>query len=74
MVISCDLQGFSRLVAHSPTDLEPLLRRVNAALGIITQSIFDQEGIIADFQGDSALGFWGWPVAWPNAAVRACLC
>jgi len=39
----------------------------------MTQNIFDQGGVIADFQGDAAMGFWGWPIAQPDAARRACL-
>jgi adenylate cyclase len=28
--------------------------------------------VIGDFHGDAAMGFWGWPIAQPDAAIRAC--
>jgi adenylate cyclase len=43
----------------------------------MTRGIVLHEGVIADFQGDSALAFWGWPVPpddGPAAACRAALC
>jgi adenylate cyclase len=39
----------------------------------MTESIFDYGGVLADLQGDAAMGFWGWPIAQPDAARRACL-
>ncbi|MDG2130897.1 MAG: adenylate/guanylate cyclase domain-containing protein [Fuerstiella sp.] len=72
VAIYCDLRGFSRMVAKSTDDLHGLLRRISAALGIMTQSIIEQQGVIADFQGDSALGFWGWPIALMDGPVAAC--
>jgi adenylate cyclase len=30
------------------------------------------DGVIADFQGDAALGFWGWPVAPDEGVLPAC--
>ena len=29
---------------------------------MMTQNIIRHDGVIVDFQGDSALGFWGWPL------------
>jgi adenylate cyclase len=42
----------------------------------MTQNIMKYEGVIADFQGDAALGFWGWPSFSeddPQSACRAAL-
>ncbi len=72
VAIYCDLRGFSRMMAHATDDLHGLLRRISAALGIMTQSIIEQQGVIADFQGDSALGFWGWPIALMDGRIAAC--
>lgn len=72
VAIYCDLRGFSRMVSEGSGDLQALLSRISSALGIMTQSIIEQEGVIADFQGDSALGFWGWPVALTDGALPAC--
>jgi len=71
-VIFCDLRGFSRLTEISSVDLFPLLGRVSAALGMMTRSIVKYDGVIADFQGDAAMGFWGWPVAPDDGAIPAC--
>jgi adenylate cyclase len=71
-VLFCDLRGFSR-TCEQADDLLALLTRISKALGVMTQHIFNQSGVIADFQGDAAMGFWGWPIAQPDAVRRACL-
>jgi adenylate cyclase len=71
-VLFCDLRGFSRESDRSATDLLGLLERVGKALGVMTRHILDQGGVIADFQGDAALGFWGWPLQQPDAILRVC--
>ena len=35
-----------------------LLQRVSKALGVMNHHILDQDGVVGDFQGDAALGFW----------------
>jgi adenylate cyclase len=72
-VLFCDLRGFSRASEKEADNLLALLTRVSKALGVMTESIFNQGGVIADFQGDAALGFWGWPIAQADAVRRACL-
>ena len=72
-VLFCDLRGFSRHSERSAEDLLGLLNRVSQALGVTTHAIREQGGVLGDFQGDAAMGFWGWPLAQPDAAVRACL-
>jgi adenylate cyclase len=72
-VLFCDLRGFSRTCEQHADDLLAVLTRVSKALGVMTESIFNQGGVIADFQGDAAMGFWGWPIAQPDAVRRACL-
>jgi len=71
-VLFCDVRGFSRKVEESSDDLRALLGQVGEALSVMTQSILKFEGVIADFQGDAALGFWGWPNASEDAALLAC--
>jgi adenylate cyclase len=71
-VLFCDLRGFSR-TCEQADDLLAVLTRVSKALGVMTERIFEQGGVIADFQGDAAMGFWGWPIAQPDAVRRACL-
>jgi adenylate cyclase len=72
-VLFCDLRGFSRQSEKSADDLHGLLNRVSRALGVTTHQIREQGGVLGDFHGDAAMGFWGWPLAQPDAAARACL-
>jgi adenylate cyclase len=71
-VLFCDLRGFSRHSEQSADDLFGLLRRVSEALGIVTHQILEQGGVIGDFHGDAAMGFWGWPLEQPDLVERAC--
>jgi len=61
-VLFCDLRGFSKTSEQLSDDLLELLDRVSEALGITTSNILDFGGVIGDFHGDSAMGFWGWPI------------
>ena len=72
-VLFCDVRGFSRKSEQYSDDLHMLLTCVKEALGIMTNGILEADGTIADFQGDAALGFWGWPVTLENGAVPACI-
>jgi adenylate cyclase len=71
-VLFCDLRGFSRESERSAGDLFGLLARVSQALGIMTRHILAQGGVVGDFHGDAAMGFWGWPIPQPDAVQRAC--
>lgn len=71
-VMFCDLQGFSRESERSAGDLLSLLGRVSTALGVMTRHIRSAGGVVGDFQGDAAMGFWGWPFAQPDAVEKTC--
>ena len=71
-VLFCDLRGFSRKAESARNDLPALLQRVSEALGVMTSCISHEGGVIGDFQGDAAMGFWGWPVAAADDGLRAC--
>ncbi len=71
-VLFCDVRGFSRKSEQSQGNLMHLLDCVKAALSAMTQGILKHDGAIADFQGDAALGFWGWPSAIDEGAIPAC--
>lgn len=62
-VLFCDLRGFSRMTEQGQQQLQEVWDRVSEALGIMTRNILDKDGVIGDFQGDAAMGFWGWPQA-----------
>jgi len=71
-VLFCDLRGFSQ-TSERASDLLGLLERVSRALGVMTHEILEQGGVVGDFQGDAAMGFWGWPLAEPAATQKAAL-
>ncbi|MDA0660236.1 MAG: adenylate/guanylate cyclase domain-containing protein [Planctomycetota bacterium] len=72
VVLFCDLRGFSRTAEQSSDNLMGLLQRVSDALGVLTRNILREGGVVGDFQGDAAMGFWGWPIAQPDRVRRAC--
>lgn len=71
-VLFCDVRGFSKKSEQYKDDLHMLLACVKEALSVMANGILDSDGTIADFQGDAALGFWGWPVALDEGPVPAC--
>lgn len=71
-VLFCDLRGFSRHSEQHADALLALLERVGQALGVMSRNILGQGGVVADFQGDSAMGFWGWPLTQPARVKQAC--
>jgi adenylate cyclase len=71
-VLFCDLRGFSRKSERDADDLLGLLNRVSRALGGMTHCILEQGGVVGDFHGDAAMGFWGWPLESPTTVEQAC--
>jgi len=71
-VLFCDVRGFSKKSEKLQGDLLTLLRSVSAALNVMAKGILERDGAIADFQGDAALGFWGWPVELEAGPIPAC--
>ncbi|MEO1527327.1 MAG: adenylate/guanylate cyclase domain-containing protein [Planctomycetota bacterium] len=70
-VMFCDLRGFSRRSEQESGQLLRLLSDVSNALGVMTKHILGFDGVIGDFHGDAAMGFWGWPLALDKTAHRA---
>ena len=70
-VLFCDLRGFSKTSEALSEDLLKLLSIVSQSLGVMTRVILEQGGVIGDFHGDAAMGFWGWPIDQPDSALRA---
>lgn len=70
-VIFCDLREFTRYSEQSQDKLLELLQRVSDALGVMTGEILRQGGVVGDFHGDAAMGFWGWPLDQPDGPLRA---
>ena len=71
-VLFCDLRGFSRNSEESADRLLDLLARVSDALGVMTHHILHAGGVVGDFHGDAAMGFWGWPINDSQSISQAC--
>ena len=71
-VLFCDLRGFSRESERSSDNLLDLLERVSEALGVMTNQILNEGGVVGDFQGDAAMGFWGWPISSRDNVLKTC--
>ena len=70
-VMFCDLRGFTRRSEQDSGQLLILLAQVSDALGVMTNHILGTGGVIGDFHGDAAMGFWGWPLEQSDSALRA---
>jgi len=71
-VLFCDLRGFSRESERSADNLIDLLDRVSKSLGVMTYQILNEGGVVGDFQGDAAMGFWGWPITTEHDVLKTC--
>jgi adenylate cyclase len=71
-VLFCDLRGFSQRAEEAAGNLLGLLERVSRAFEVMRKEILKYGGVPCDFQGDAALGFWGWPFASDEAPLNAC--
>lgn len=71
-ILFCDLRGFSKQSEDASDQLLELLQRVSDALGVMTHHILDSGGVVGDFHGDAAMGFWGWPIGSDRSMQAAC--
>ena len=69
-VLFCDLRGFSQQSEGAADRLLELLQRVSDALGVMTHHILANDGVVGDFHGDAAMGFWGWPIDSNQSILR----
>lgn len=53
-------------------DLSELTKSVERNFQVMSQSIFAHQGVMADFQGDSCMSFWGWPLPTNDGPLPAC--
>jgi class 3 adenylate cyclase/tetratricopeptide (TPR) repeat protein len=68
-VMFCDLVGSTALSAIlDPEELNDLVKRYRAACGAV---ISRYDGHVAQYLGDGILAYFGWPVAFEDAAERA---
>ena len=72
-VMFADRRGHSRMLEVAKSDAEILdrLEENQKVVGLITDSVFNSNGVITDFAGDGALGLWGWPNLGDRASTHA---
>src|SRR5262249_17338189 len=70
-ILFCDLRGSCKIADDAQDNLAGLWDRISTALSIMTGSIIERDGVIGDFQGDAAMGFWGWPLKTADQIERA---
>ena len=60
-VLFCDLRNFGKFAEQGKTTLLEAWRQLSMALDEMSRTITDHDGVVAGFQGDAVMGFWGWP-------------
>jgi class 3 adenylate cyclase len=70
-VLFCDIRGSCRFAEDSSADLTMSWRDLSDALDDMTQIITLEDGVVAGFQGDAIMAFWGWPDPQPDQVERA---
>ncbi len=70
-VLFCDLRGSCQFGESGADDLMASWNSLSYALDEMSQQIGNQEGIVAGFQGDAVMAFWGWPQGKPDRVERS---
>lgn len=76
-VLFFDLRGFSKATEKaddSAQDLDRMLEYHDAlteVMTMVTGAVFEEEGIVVDYQGDAMLACWGAPMACQDHSLRA---
>ena len=68
-VLFCDLRGSVQAIGRVETGRR--WGKISQALDVMSEAIVEQDGVIGDFQGDAAMGFWGWPLPQDDQIERA---
>ncbi|MFO0938882.1 MAG: adenylate/guanylate cyclase domain-containing protein [Gemmataceae bacterium] len=71
VVLFCDLRGSCRFAEDGSGNLAEAWDELSGALDEMSQTITHEDGIVAGFQGDAVMAFWGWPDAQPGAIISA---
>ncbi len=53
-------------------ELSTLSKTVERNFRVMSEEIFSHDGVMADFQGDACMAFWGWPVPTSDGSLPAC--
>ena len=70
-VLFCDLRGFTRFAEQGKDSLLETWGKLSYALDEMSSTITLDQGIVAGFQGDAVMGFWGWPEPQDRQIERA---
>jgi class 3 adenylate cyclase len=70
-VLFCDLRGSCRFAEGGQDDLMQSWQELSLAIDDMSEKIGQQEGIVAGFQGDAVMAFWGWPEPKSDRVERA---
>ena len=70
-VLFCDLRGSCKIAADGSSQLTTTWEKVAEALDDIANTVSLNDGVVAGFQGDAVMAFWGWPHDQPDQIERA---
>jgi adenylate cyclase len=71
-VLFCQLRRPQVMGNPSYSSLESLTKTVDQNFRAMSGGIFEHHGVMADFQGESGMAFWGWPVPTNDGPLPAC--
>lgn len=70
-VLFCDIRGSCRFAEDGEMNLEETWFDLATAIDDMTNIISGEDGIVAGFQGDAVMAFWGWPDGMDDQIERA---
>ncbi len=70
-VLFCDLRDSVGFVDPANRSLMSAWPHLATALDEMSRTITDNDGVVAGFQGDAVMGFWGWPETLPDQVEKA---
>ena len=68
-VLFCDIRGFSRIAERIGP--EKTILWINSVMGVLSNCVLDQQGVVVDYIGDELMAMWGAPAAQENHAELA---
>jgi adenylate cyclase len=69
-ILFCDLRRFSHITEK--LGAAKTVELIADVMGVVTQCVLDQEGVVVDYAGDDVMAMWGAPEDQPDHAGRAC--
>ncbi len=77
-VLFFDLRGFSKATEAAESEaLDQILQhheKLTEVMTAVTQCVFEEEGVVVDYQGDAVMACWGAPRPIEDHALRAVRC